>query len=525
MKTFISYSNKDSSYAQKIVNKIQKNAHSVWFAVESVTAGENYAREITQAIKSCDVLVLVFSENANGSIHIQRELDLAIKYNKKIYPLRIKNLEPNESMEYFLSTVQWYDLFVDFDRSLESFVNKVFPAESKKISITNVEDMAKKHFKDIGYEIIEYLPKYEVLKKDAFMVDNKKIQFVVVPIFIKNASVPYYKALEAELFWKYRNVIWTETFQKILKKDLNLSDGQFLSGEIDFKLKSNAVSIFRKLTYYYKKKYTNNINLLFYLYIKNPPKYKTVKYDIPLENIKSYTEDEQMKNLYLNLAFFPNWWACGKNDIDGIGRDSRYYGFLEAYKNILPMLDINENFKAKNKMYESYNGELAESLCKIFFKKCDLLVQEFGAEKSMGNALAFIDKSTEHSSDTVGNLVKLMTSPDLLVMNLNSKNSIINTFFVDVKYRVYEDDKDLLHSLEKGELLKQANKYMENWNNIYLFLFVFLKKSNSLNIFFEPVKNIIDKDGIPIQIKDKNLNYFNIKEIDKLQMLADKIWK
>jgi hypothetical protein len=55
------------------------------------------------------VLILVFSEHANNSDHVQREVAKAFSSGLAVVPFRIEQVLPDESLAYFLDTVQWLD--------------------------------------------------------------------------------------------------------------------------------------------------------------------------------------------------------------------------------------------------------------------------------------------------------------------------------------------------------------------------------------------------------------------------------
>jgi len=53
----------------------------------------------------------LFSENANASPQIEREVERAVNKGIPIIPLRIENVQPSEALEYFLSSPHWLDAF------------------------------------------------------------------------------------------------------------------------------------------------------------------------------------------------------------------------------------------------------------------------------------------------------------------------------------------------------------------------------------------------------------------------------
>jgi hypothetical protein len=53
--------------------------------------------------------LLIFSANANDSRQIHREIERAVSKGVPIIPLRIEEVVPTKSMEYFLGAIHWLD--------------------------------------------------------------------------------------------------------------------------------------------------------------------------------------------------------------------------------------------------------------------------------------------------------------------------------------------------------------------------------------------------------------------------------
>jgi hypothetical protein len=62
-----------------------------------------------QGLDACRVFILVFSEHANDSDHVQREVAKAFSSGLAVIPFRIEEVFPNQGLSYFLDTVQWLD--------------------------------------------------------------------------------------------------------------------------------------------------------------------------------------------------------------------------------------------------------------------------------------------------------------------------------------------------------------------------------------------------------------------------------
>ena len=108
---FISYSNKDKLSADAICNHLEQNGIKCWIAPRDIGPGLVWAEEIVKAITSSKVFVLVFSENANRSNHVFREIERAIGNAIPVIPVRVDPVLPDGALEYFLGAAHWLDAF------------------------------------------------------------------------------------------------------------------------------------------------------------------------------------------------------------------------------------------------------------------------------------------------------------------------------------------------------------------------------------------------------------------------------
>ncbi|KPA10877.1 Toll-Interleukin receptor domain protein [Candidatus Magnetomorum sp. HK-1] len=83
---FISYSSKDSVFAELCQIKLKKFGIKVWIGL---SPGDNWMKEIDKAIKKSDALILLLSENSNESAYVTYEWSFALGIGKKIIPLLI----------------------------------------------------------------------------------------------------------------------------------------------------------------------------------------------------------------------------------------------------------------------------------------------------------------------------------------------------------------------------------------------------------------------------------------------------
>ncbi|HTV30428.1 MAG TPA: TIR domain-containing protein [Xanthobacteraceae bacterium] len=106
---FISYSVEDKLTAQAVCATLESNGVRCWIAPRDITPGSEYGDAIVEAINHSRALVLVFSSNANQSPQIRREVERAVSKGLPIVPLRIEDIAPTQSLEYFIGAVHWLD--------------------------------------------------------------------------------------------------------------------------------------------------------------------------------------------------------------------------------------------------------------------------------------------------------------------------------------------------------------------------------------------------------------------------------
>lgn len=129
---FISYATADRKQALAVCTAIERRGTQCWISSRDVEPGDNYQEAIVQSIRKSRAMVLVFSEAANNSDEIKKELSLASRYRIPVIALRIEDVEPSDAFAYELSTRQWIDAFEGWDRSIDSIVSRLAHTSGKK---------------------------------------------------------------------------------------------------------------------------------------------------------------------------------------------------------------------------------------------------------------------------------------------------------------------------------------------------------------------------------------------------------
>jgi hypothetical protein len=123
---FICHSSKDKAVADAVCATLEQQGVRCWIAPRDIDPGAEWGEAIVSAIRSSRVMVLIFSASANESPQIRREVELAVHDNVVIVPMRIENVLPQKSLEYFIGAVHWLDAFDNpLGDYLESLVGAV----------------------------------------------------------------------------------------------------------------------------------------------------------------------------------------------------------------------------------------------------------------------------------------------------------------------------------------------------------------------------------------------------------------
>ena len=111
--------------AQTICAALESRGLTCWIASRDVGAGDNFQEAIVTAIRSAKVMVLVFSDNANNSTEIKKELALASQNKVAVIPARVEDVVPAAALAYELATRQWINLFEDWESEIETLCERV----------------------------------------------------------------------------------------------------------------------------------------------------------------------------------------------------------------------------------------------------------------------------------------------------------------------------------------------------------------------------------------------------------------
>lgn len=119
---FISYSSRNKSTALAICHVLEAHRIRCWMAPRDIPAGADYGDVIDEAIVSCRLFVLVFSEPASISQWVKGELNLAFSEKKIIIPYRIDETPLKGAMRLILNQTHWVDAYPDAESKFGELV-------------------------------------------------------------------------------------------------------------------------------------------------------------------------------------------------------------------------------------------------------------------------------------------------------------------------------------------------------------------------------------------------------------------
>ncbi len=92
---FISYSRKDRDFVTMLSEDLRKKGINVWID-SSIAGGESWRSTITENLVKASDVVVVLSFSAAASSWVQQEISIAYSRDKKMIPVLIDDLPPNE---------------------------------------------------------------------------------------------------------------------------------------------------------------------------------------------------------------------------------------------------------------------------------------------------------------------------------------------------------------------------------------------------------------------------------------------
>lgn len=121
---FLSYAHEDIDIAMLVYKRLTDQGYHIWIDKVSLIPGQNWKREIGQAIRNSGAFIALLSNNSISKRgYVQKELRLGLEILDEIPPSQIYllpiRIEPCTPEHSALRDIQWVDLFPDFEQGVQ----------------------------------------------------------------------------------------------------------------------------------------------------------------------------------------------------------------------------------------------------------------------------------------------------------------------------------------------------------------------------------------------------------------------
>jgi len=106
-RVFISYQRDSLDFVLKLSQRLEDKGVKTWYAPRNIKISGLWPEKLHEAIQNCKALLLLYTENADKSKHVMREVGIADEFNKPILWLKLDSTEPKSKiLKYFLKLIQ-----------------------------------------------------------------------------------------------------------------------------------------------------------------------------------------------------------------------------------------------------------------------------------------------------------------------------------------------------------------------------------------------------------------------------------
>jgi predicted aminopeptidase len=123
---FISYSRRDSETIESIVTQLEAEGIDVWLDREDIKPGQQWRKQIVEAIDTAEAFVLNLSPDSGASVNVLKELDLAEEALEPfILPIMLKDMKIPDTMRYQLAGTQFIAYYMDSKRGVQDLIAEI----------------------------------------------------------------------------------------------------------------------------------------------------------------------------------------------------------------------------------------------------------------------------------------------------------------------------------------------------------------------------------------------------------------
>ncbi len=128
-KVFISYSTKDLIFVERVKQLLTQPTVEVFIAEHSVLPGTPLRETIMAGIKTCDLFILLWSQNSKSSEWVAQEIGIAKSSDKLIVPILI---EKDLQLPAFIDDIKFLPAYENSEKSLKWLQTNVLERAHKQ---------------------------------------------------------------------------------------------------------------------------------------------------------------------------------------------------------------------------------------------------------------------------------------------------------------------------------------------------------------------------------------------------------
>lgn len=106
---FVSSSPKDKKISDTILEELENQGMSCWFAPRNMVVGTSLEESAAKAIETSEVVVVVLSENSKQSKQVLHDVEQAVLNDIQILPFCIENIKHSGALAYYIGSENWLD--------------------------------------------------------------------------------------------------------------------------------------------------------------------------------------------------------------------------------------------------------------------------------------------------------------------------------------------------------------------------------------------------------------------------------
>ena len=123
---FISYSRRDVDTIENIVSQLEAAGIEVWLDREAIKPGQQWRKQIVEAIDTAEAFVLNLSPNSAASDNVLKELNLAEEaLDPFVLPVMLKEMKIPDEMRYQLAGTQFIAYHLDPKRGILDLIAEI----------------------------------------------------------------------------------------------------------------------------------------------------------------------------------------------------------------------------------------------------------------------------------------------------------------------------------------------------------------------------------------------------------------